>query len=189
MDDTTPQPADMARSSATTDERPIVLVGMMGAGKSSIGKRLAARLNLPFYDADEEIEKAAGKTISEIFADHGEPYFRDGERRVIARLLSDRRCVLATGGGAFAQDETRAMILNAGIVVWLDVPIDMLVERVARRSHRPLLAGKDPATVLTELMEKRAPAYAQAHIRVVADGGPHTAMVDKVTNALAGYMA
>jgi shikimate kinase len=166
------------------DPRPIVLVGMMGSGKSSVGRRLAVRLGLPFHDADDEIEAAAGMRISEIFERYGEPYFRDGERRVIARLLEHGRCVIATGGGAFAQDETRALILERGIAVWLDVAIPVLVERVARRSHRPLLAGRDPEQVLRELLALREPAYRQAHVRVPSDSAPHGRAVDTIVAAL-----
>lgn len=168
-------------------DRPILLVGMMGSGKSSVGRRLAARLGLPFHDADDEIEAAAGMSISEIFARYGEPHFRDGERRVIARLLDQGRSVIATGGGAFAEEDTRALILDRGIAVWLDVPVDVLVERVARRSHRPLLHGRDPRAVLDELLERRGPAYARAQLRVAVDNAPHDRTVEAVMNALEGY--
>lgn len=180
---TEPVPSDQPIC-AKPDQRPIVLVGMMGSGKSSVGRRLAARLDLPFHDADDEIESAAGMTISEIFERYGEPYFRAGERRVIARLLENGRCVIATGGGAFAEEETRALILERGITVWLDVPVPVLVERVARRSHRPLLNGRDPAQVLNELLERRGPAYAQAHLRVSSDTAPHGRAVDAIMHAL-----
>ncbi len=170
-------------------DKPIVLVGMMGSGKSSVGRRLAARLHLPFFDADDEIEKAAGLKVAEIFDRYGESYFRDGERRVIARLLDQRRCVIATGGGAFAQADTRAMILERGTAVWLDVPVKVLVERVARRGHRPLLVGRDPAVVLTELLEKRGPAYAQAPVRVLSDAAPHGRAVDAIITTLRDQFA
>lgn len=170
-------------------ERSILLVGMMGSGKSTVGRRLAARLGLPFYDADEEIEKAAGLTISEIFERYGEAHFRDGERRVIARLIEGPRCVIATGGGAFAQDATRAAILARGLAIWLDVPIPVLVERVSRRNHRPLLHGRDPVQVITDLMDKRAPAYAEAHLRVCCDASPHSRAVDAVLAAMEGLAA
>lgn len=164
--------------------KPIVLVGMMGSGKSSVGRRLANRLHLPFFDADDEIEKAAGMRISEIFELYGEAYFRDGERRVIGRLLDQHNCVIATGGGAFAEDETRAMILERGTAIWLDVPVPVLVERVSRRNHRPLLVGRDPAQVLTELLAKRGPAYAQAPVRVQSDAAPHSRAIDAILNTL-----
>ncbi len=164
--------------------KPIVLVGMMGSGKSSVGRRLAARLHLPFYDADDEIETAAGMRVAEIFERYGEPYFRDGERRVIARLLDQKPCVIATGGGAFAQDDTRALILARGTAIWLDVPVPVLVDRVSRRGHRPLLVGRDPAQVLTELLDKRGPAYAQAPVHVLSDAAPHGRAVDAIIAAL-----
>lgn len=167
-------------------ERSILLVGMMGSGKSTVGRRLAARLGLPFHDADEEIEKAAGLTISEIFERYGEAHFRDGERRVITRLIEGPRCVIATGGGAFAQDATRAEILARGLAIWLDVPIPVLVERVSRRNHRPLLHGRNPRDVITDLMDKRAPAYSQAHLRVRCDASPHARAVDAVLAAMEG---
>jgi shikimate kinase len=163
----------------------IVLVGMMGAGKSTVGRRLAARLGRPFADADDEIEAAAGMTIAEIFERYGEPYFRDGERRVIQRLLAGPPIVLATGGGAFAQDDTREAILDAALAVWIDVPLQTLVERVSRRNHRPLLHGRDAAQVLTELLDKRGPAYAQAQLRVASAQGPHDRVVDAILAALA----
>lgn len=167
-------------------ERSILLVGMMGSGKSTVGRRLAARLGLPFHDADEEIEKAAGLTIAEIFERYGEAHFRDGERRVITRLIDGPRCVIATGGGAFAQDPTRAEILARGLAIWLDVPVPVLVERVSRRNHRPLLHNRDPAQVIAGLMEQRAPAYAQAHLRVRCDASPHSRAVDAVLAAMKG---
>ncbi len=174
---------------ASLSAKPIVLVGMMGSGKSSVGRRLAARLHLPFYDADDEIEAAAGMRVAEIFETYGEPYFRDGERRVIARLLDQRPCVIATGGGAFAQDDTRALILERGTAIWLDVPVAVLVDRVSRRGHRPLLVGRDPAQVLTELLDERGPAYAQAPVRVLSDAAPHGRAVDAIITALRDQFA
>ena len=174
---------------AALTDKPIVLVGMMGSGKSSVGRRLASRLRLPFYDADDEIEAAAGLKVAEIFERYGEPYFRDGERRVIARLLDHRRCVIATGGGAFAQDDTRAMILDRGTAIWLDVPVSVLVERVSRRGHRPLLAGRNPAEVLTDLLAKRGPAYAKAPVHVVSDAAPHGRAVEAILAALKDQFA
>jgi shikimate kinase len=157
---------------------------MMGVGKSTVGRRLAARLGLAFVDADEEIEKAAGMTISEMFSRYGESYFRDGERRVIARLLDDEPKVIATGGGAFMQDETRALILDQATAVWLDADIDTLVDRVSRREGRPLLAGKDPRVVLTELATVRNPVYALAPIHVKSIAAPHEVAVERILEKL-----
>ncbi len=183
-----PGPADSDDGPAPTPmaRRPIVLVGMMGSGKSTVGRRLATRLSLPFFDADEEIERAAGLTISEIFERYGEQQFRDGERRVIARLLTGPRSVIATGGGAFAQDDTRAMINQRGLAVWLDVDLPILVSRVAKRDHRPLLHGRDPAVVLADLLEKRRPAYAQAPLHITSDARPHQTTIDAIVAALSG---
>lgn len=168
-------------------DRSIVMVGLMGAGKSSIGRRLAVRLGLPFVDADTEIEAAAGCTIAEFFERHGEAEFRDGERRVIARLLESEPKVLATGGGAFMDAETRAAIADAGISVWLRADLDTLVRRTARRSNRPLLNNGDPASTLESLMETRHPVYAQADIVVESDDGPPEETVDRVVDALAAF--
>ena len=166
-------------------DRSIVLVGLMGVGKTTIGRRLSTRLGLPFVDADAEIESAAGQTISEIFERFGEAHFRDGERRVIARLIEGPPKVLATGGGAFVHDETRALILEKAIAVWLDADIATLVERVGRRSNRPLLAGRDAKTVLTELAAVRNPLYAQAQIHVASKPAPHDVTVNSIVEALA----
>jgi shikimate kinase len=166
-------------------DRPVVLVGMMGVGKSSIGKRLAARLNVPFADADDEIERAAGLSISEIFEKFGEGYFRDGERRVIARLVEGAPKIIATGGGAFMAEETRTLILARTLAVWLDADIATLVDRVRRRGSRPLLKGRDPANVLKELMAIRGPVYALAPIRVASKPGPHHETVEAIIAALA----
>ncbi|ONF95780.1 shikimate kinase [Sphingomonas jeddahensis] len=163
---------------------PIVLVGLMGVGKSTVGKRLASRLGLPFVDADNEIEDAAGMSIAEIFARYGEPYFRDGERRVIQRLIDGRPKVIATGGGAFINDATRALILSDALAIWLDADIDVLVDRVRRRDTRPLLRGKDPATVLRELAAIRNPLYAEAHLRVASNNAPHEATVRAILQAI-----
>ena len=164
--------------------RPIVLVGMMGAGKSTVGKRLAGRLHLPFVDADTEIGAAAGVPIAEIFARDGEAAFRDGERRVIARLIDGTPKVIATGGGAFMQADTRQLILERATAVWLDADIDVLAERVARRDNRPLLKDKDPKTVLRELAALRNPVYALAPIRVSSQPAPHEVTVDRIVKAL-----
>lgn len=166
-------------------DRPIVLVGMMGVGKTSIGKRLAARLGKDFVDADDEIEKAAGLSIAEIFEKYGEDYFRDGERRVIARLIEESPKVIATGGGAFVNDFTRALILERATSIWLDADIQILAERVSRRSNRPLLKGKDPVTVLTELGKVRNPLYAAANFHIRSDTSPHARTVENILKALA----
>lgn len=169
---------------ALAAERPITLVGLMGSGKSSVGKRLAARLGLPFVDADAEIEIACGMSIAEIFERFGEAHFRDGERRVIARLVDGAPKVVATGGGAFMQDDTRALILERSVAVWLDADIDTLVERVSKRDTRPLLSGKDAGQVLRELAATRGPVYALAPIRVMSGAGPHADVVEAVIDAL-----
>jgi shikimate kinase len=185
-----PAPSGPTNGSALSgDTRPIVLVGMMGSGKSSVGRRLAARLGLRFFDADDEIEAAAGRSIADIFADYGETQFRDGERRVIARLLDQGRCVIATGGGAFAQPQTRTLIKERGLSVWLDVPVPVLVDRVSRRNHRPLLRDKDPAMVLTGLLKEREPAYAEAAVHIRSSATPHSRAVDAIIAALAGRTA
>ncbi|MCB2068061.1 MAG: shikimate kinase [Erythrobacter sp.] len=165
---------------------PLVLVGMMGVGKSTIGRRLAAVLDMQFVDADDEIVAAANMPISDIFAQYGEAYFRDGERRVIARLLEDQgcNCVIATGGGAFVQDETRALILQRGVAVWLDSDVNTLVERVARNTKRPLLQGGDPREIITRMKAEREPAYAQAPIHVKSSAGPHTQAVAQILKEL-----
>ena len=165
-------------------DRPIVLVGLMGVGKSTVGRRLAQFIDGPFADADEEVERAADRTISEIFAEHGEQYFRDGERRVIARLMEQDFAVIATGGGAFVNEETRAAILGNGIAVWLDCDIETLVERTSRRDTRPLLRNRDPLAVLRELANQRNPLYAMAPIRVASNRTPHDATVNAILKAL-----
>jgi shikimate kinase len=164
--------------------RSIALVGMPGSGKSSIGRRLAPRLGLPFVDADAEIEKAAGMPISEIFAKHGEPSFRDGEARVIARLLDDGPSVIATGGGALMNDGTRALVRERAIAIWLKAEISVLMRRVRRKSERPLLKGKDPEATLQRLLSEREPIYAEADIVVMSREGPHDAVVDTIMTEL-----
>ena len=168
--------------------RTITLVGLMGVGKSSVGRRLANALDLPFKDADVEIEAAAGRSIPDIFAEMGEPAFREGERRVIARLLENPPHVLATGGGAFMNDETRALIKERSISVWLKADLEVLVRRVSRKDSRPLLSGKDPLAVLTELAEKRYPVYAQADIMVETGDTAHHVTVDQVIRALTRHL-
>jgi shikimate kinase len=171
-------------------ERPVVLVGMMGVGKTSVGKRLAAALNCTFVDADEAIETAARMTIPEMFEQFGESHFRDGERRVIARLIEQggRRAVIATGGGAFCDAATRALILGKGIAVWLDSDIDTLIERTSRKDNRPLLQGGDRREILTRLRDDRRSDYAQAPIHVMSNDGPHTRTVDSVLKGIAQWL-
>ncbi|QAY78868.1 shikimate kinase [Sphingosinicella sp. BN140058] len=173
MPDTLPRP-----------DRCIVLVGLMGAGKSTVGKRLAKRLGLGFVDSDEEIERAADRTISEIFERFGEASFRDGERRVLARLVAGPPKVIATGGGAFMDDRTRGLILERCIAIWLDADVATLVDRVGRRDTRPLLSGKDPGEVLEKLAAIRNPVYAQAHLRVRSQAMPHERTVERIIEAL-----
>jgi shikimate kinase len=177
---------DPASGGAMPIEKSIILVGMMGVGKSSIGKRLAERLKTGFVDADDEIELAANCSISEIFERYGEAHFRDGERRVIARLMQGEPKVIATGGGAFINAETRELILRDGISIWLQADIDVLVERVSRRNNRPLLKGKDPKKVLEALGKERDPIYALAKIHIYSDGSPHSKTVDQILEAIAG---
>ncbi len=165
--------------------RPVVLVGMMGVGKSSIGRKLARKLGVGFADADDEIEAAAGMKIAEIFERFGEGYFRDGERRVIARLIDGIPKVIATGGGAFINEETRSLISEKAISIWLDAELAVLVERVSRRSHRPLLHNRDAREVLSELGAVRNPIYAQADIHIRSDTSPHTLTVENIMKALA----
>ncbi|MBM3481831.1 MAG: shikimate kinase [Alphaproteobacteria bacterium] len=170
-------------------DRAIVLVGLMGAGKSALGRRLAARLGLRFVDADAEIEKAAGCSIEDFFAAHGEPAFREGERRVVARLLGEGPHVLATGGGAFMDPETRRRIHERGISVWLRADLDLLLNRVSRRDDRPLLKDGDKRETLARLIEERYPIYAEADIVVDSEDVPHERMVEKIVDALATYQA
>ena len=160
----------------------------MGAGKSSVGRRLANALNVPFCDADAEVETAAGRSISDIFKDLGEEAFRDGERRVIARLLETPPHVLATGGGAFMSPETRALIKSRAISVWLKADLEVLARRVSRKDNRPLLAGKDPVAVLREQAETRYPAYAEADVVVETGDAAHHVTVDQVIQALSAHL-
>ena len=164
--------------------RLIVLVGMMGAGKSTIGRRLAARLRLPFVDADVEIEAAAGMTIPEIFEMHGEPHFRDGEARVIARLLESGPAVLATGGGSFMREETRQRIHDKAVSIWLKADADIIMRRVRRRADRPLLHTADPAATVTRLMTEREPIYQHADITIGSRDVPHEKIVEECLDAL-----
>jgi shikimate kinase len=173
---------------AALGTRSIVLVGMMGAGKSSIGRRLAKKLDLPFVDADAEIELAAGMPITDIFDHHGEDYFRSGEARVIARLLDQGRQVLATGGGAFMNPTTRALIAAKGISVWLKAEPDILLRRIRRRSDRPLLRTADPAATLKRLIEERYPVYAEADVTIHSRDVPHEVIVDEIIDAAAARL-
>jgi shikimate kinase len=173
-----------AAIAAALGRRSIVLVGMMGAGKSTIGRRLSARLKLPFLDADIEIEAAAGMSIPEIFETHGEPYFRDGEARVIARLLEGGPAVLATGGGAFMREETRGRIRDKAISIWLKADADIIMRRVRRRADRPLLQTADPAATVGRLIAEREPVYQHADITIWSRDVPHEKIVDECVDAL-----
>ncbi|MCG5243442.1 shikimate kinase [Azospirillum doebereinerae] len=184
----TAQLPDQAEIASPMLPRTVVLVGLMGAGKSAIGRRLATRLNLPFRDADTEIEAAAGCTIAEIFARDGEPVFRAVERKIIARLLTEEPPhILATGGGAFMDAETRATIHDHGLSVWLRAELDVLIARTARRTHRPLLNQGDPRDVLGRLMALRYPIYAEADLTVVSDERPPDTTVELVIDALEAH--
>jgi shikimate kinase len=169
-------------------KRAIVLIGMMGAGKSTVGRRLAARLGLNFVDADTEIEAAAGMSIPDIFATHGEQYFRDGEVRVISRLLEGAPCVVATGGGAWMRTDTRERIRAKGVSVWLKADADVLLRRVKRRSDRPLLQTADPAATIEKLVAERYPVYAEADLTLLSREVPHDRIVEECLAALAAYL-
>lgn len=180
---------DAAAVRAALGSRAVVLVGMMGSGKSSVGRKLALRLGLPFIDADTEIETAAGMTIPEIFAQHGEAYFRSGERRVIARLLGESRAlVLATGGGAYMDADTRACIASHGIAVWLKADQDVLMRRVRKRANRPLLQTADPEGTLRALLIEREPVYALADMTVLSREEPHEIVVSAVLKGLSRHL-
>jgi len=176
------------RRLAARIDRPVVLVGMMGVGKSTTGRKLAQTLGLPFADADDEIERAAQLSVGEIFERFGEAYFRDGERRVIARLMQAGPSVLATGGGAFVQPATRALILAQGIAVWLDSDVDTLVGRVGRKDTRPLLRQGDPREILERLKTEREDAYAEAPIHVTSGSGPHGEAVNRILEGLEQWL-
>lgn len=185
------QPHRVMNDNETADDiksklggRSIVLVGLMGCGKSSIGKRLACRLAMPFVDADEEIEAVAAKSISEIFADHGEAFFRDRERKVIARLLTQRSQVLATGGGAYMHPDTRTAIKANGISIWLKADLPVLMRRVSKRDTRPLLKTPNPEGTMRKLMEARYPVYADADITVESRDEPHDTLVNEIIDRL-----
>ena len=168
--------------------RSIVLVGMMGAGKSTIGRRLSARLHLPFLDADIEIEAAAGMSIPDIFETHGEPHFRDGEARVIARLLDGGPAVIATGGGAFMREETRSRIRDKAVSLWLKADADIIMKRVKRRADRPLLQTADPAATVGRLIEEREPVYRRADLTIWSRDVPHERIVDECLDALHAWL-
>jgi shikimate kinase len=173
---------------AALGARSVVLVGMMGAGKSSIGRRLAGRLTIPFADADLEIETAHRMSISDIFSTYGEPYFRAGETRVIARLLESGPQVLATGGGAFMNAETRAAIAAHGISIWLKAEFDVLMRRIRRRQDRPLLKTEDPGETLRSLIDQRYPLYARADLTIQSREVPHEKIVDEIVGALEAFL-
>ncbi|MBV8753171.1 MAG: shikimate kinase [Hyphomicrobiales bacterium] len=172
---------------AALGRRSIVLVGMMGAGKSSVGRRLATRLGLIFVDADNEIEAAAGMSIADIFAAHGEAYFRSGEARVIARLLEGGPQVMATGGGSMMNPDTRALIRAKGVSIWLDAEYEVLLRRVKRRTDRPMLKTTDPADTLRRLLDERRPVYSQADVTLRSRDAPHETIVNEAITALARH--
>ena len=169
-------------------DRPIVLVGLMGVGKSTIGRRLAQRLGLAFVDSDEAIADAAGAPAGEVFERYGEASFRDGERRLVARLLDGEVRVIATGGGAFIDPATRALLIDRAITVWLNAPIDVLAERTARRDTRPLLKGGDQHAILTDLAARRDAFYAEAHIHVVSTDGEHADVVKAIVSGVEAHL-
>lgn len=169
-------------------DRPIVLVGLMGAGKSTVGRRLARRLGLPFVDSDDEIEDAAGYSAAEMFERYGEADFRDGERRLVARLIDGSVRVIATGGGAYVDPRTRQLLNERAITVWLDAPVDVLAERTGRRNTRPLLRNGDRKGTLERLAEQRGPAYAEAHIKVTSGEGAHKDVVESILQALEAHL-
>jgi shikimate kinase len=182
----TPQEAEIT---AALGRRSIVLIGMMGAGKSTIGRRLAARLRLPFLDADVEIETAAGMSIPDIFVAHGEPQFRDGEARVIARLLDSGPAVIATGGGALMREETRSRIRAKAVSIWLKADADIIMKRVKRRADRPLLQTEDPAATVSRLLEAREPVYQNADLTILSRDVPHDRIVDECVDALRAWLS
>ena len=187
-DDPRDDPREDQRLAARLD-RPIVLVGLMGAGKSTVGRRLARRLALPFIDSDNAIEDAVGLPAGEVFQRYGEEDFRDGERRLVARLVDGGVRVIATGGGAYVNEQTRALLNDKAITVWLDAPVDLLAERTARRPEtRPMLQGGDRSQILEKLIGERAPKYAEAHIRIPSMGGSHSEVVDAIVDALRAHL-
>ena len=180
--------ADDQRLAARLD-RPVVLVGLMGAGKSTVGRRLARRLQLPFIDSDAAIEDAVGLSAGEVFERYGEAEFRDGERRLVARLIDGGIRVIATGGGAYVNEQTRELLNQKAITIWLDAPVDLLTERTARRPEtRPMLTRGDRSQILQRLIHERRPQYAEAHIRIPSTGGSHGEVVDAILAALQEYV-
>ncbi len=177
-----------AEITAALGMRSVVLIGMMGAGKSTIGRRLSARLRLPFLDADTEIEAAASMSIPDIFETHGEPHFRNGEARVIARLLDSGPAVLATGGGAFMREDTRSRIAGKAVSIWLKVDVDVIMKRVKRRADRPLLQTADPVATVGRLISEREPVYKSADITILSRDVPHEKIVDECIDALHGWV-
>lgn len=175
-------------SNTVLSDKTIVLVGLMGAGKTTVGRRLAKRLGVDFVDSDQEIEKAADMTVAEIFSTYGEEDFRSGERRVIARLMGDKPQIIATGGGAFINQETRTLIKENSLSVWLDADVDTLVERTSRKDTRPLLKTGDPKEILTKLLEERSPFYSEADVKVTSEEGPHETVVEDIVSALEKHL-
>jgi shikimate kinase len=173
-----------AEIASALGKRCVVLIGMMGAGKSTIGRRMAARLRLPFLDADTEIETAAGMSIPDIFETHGEPHFRDGEARVIARLLDGGPAVIATGGGAFMREETRGRVRDKAVSIWLKADAEVIMKRVRRRTDRPLLQNADPEATVGRLLGEREPVYATADLTILSRDVPHDKIVDECMEAL-----
>jgi len=169
-------------------DRPVVLVGLMGVGKSTVGRRLAKRLGLPFVDSDAEIEGAAGRPAAEVFERYGESDFRDGERRLVARLIEGDLRVIATGGGAYVDPRTRKLLNERAITVWLDAPVDILTERTSRRDTRAQLRKGDPKAVLERLAEERRPSYEEAHIHIRSGEGAHRDVVEAIVQALENYL-
>ena len=169
-------------------DRPVVLVGLMGVGKSTVGRRLAKRLGVPFVDSDHEIEDTVGLPAGELFERYGEQDYRDGERRLVARLIDGQVRVIATGGGVFVDPQTRKLLNERGITVWLDAPVDILAERTARRDTRPLLRNGDPKGTLERLAQIERQAYAEAHIHVRSGDGAHHNVVDSIVRALEDYL-
>ena len=183
-----PSPTQEADITSALGRRSVVLVGMMGAGKSTIGRRMSARLHLPFLDADSEIEAAAGMSIPDIFETHGEPHFRDGEARVIARLLDGGPAVIATGGGAFMREETRLRIRDKAVSIWLKADAEIIMKRVKRRADRPLLQTADPVATVARLIEEREPVYQGADLTIWSRDVPHERIVDECLDALHAWL-